>query len=324
MSTKKLKILLKSWILVISFYSFLSCGKEGVPHPPFPKEKLLKDVNFKQEGDNIIVALEIPEIFLEGKIFIYFTKVKNTQKKEMPFPPEVAIFKKKNQIFERNLKEKNFKLDFQKEELGLDYNYSTFWGFVLKGKKIEEKTKIFQFLFLEKQEKPLIENVNFEEDGILFNLKIEENCKNLLIKKELENGIPVVVDLKKRDENLFIDENVFHNRNYRYSFYCYKEDKNHTSEPSIYEIKYKYEFKPKAPEDVILLEEKENLRIEFKKAKRATKYKIYEKCPSDENWKLIMETEKNIIFLEKKICKFGISSINEAGLESEIIQAKEY
>lgn len=324
MSTKKLKILLKSWILAISFYSFLSCGKEGLPHPPFPKEKLVKDVNFKQEGDKIIIALDIPEIFLEGKISIYFIKTKNTQKKEIPMPPSEAIFKKKNLILEKNLNEKKFKMEFEKETLGLDYNYSTFWGFILKGKKVEEKTKIFQFLYLEKQEKPLIESVNLEEDGILFKLKIEENCNNLLIKKELENGIPIVLDLKKRDGNLFIDENVFHNRNYRYSFYCYKEDKNHLSEPSIYKIKYKYEFKPKPPEDVMFLEEKENLRIEFKKVERATKYKVYEKCPFDENWKLIMETEKNILFFEKKFCKFGVSSINEAGLESEIIEAKEY
>lgn len=322
MSTKKLKILLKSWILVISFYSFLSCGKEGLPHPPLPKEKLVKNVNFKQEGDKIKIVLDIPEIFLEGKISIYFTKVKNTQKKEMPIPPKEAIFKKKNLIIETSLNEKKFEIEFEKESLDLDYNYSTFWGFFLKGKKIEEKTKIFQFLFIEKKEKPLIENVNFEEDGILFKLKVEENCKNLLIKKELENGIPVVVDLKKRDEDFFLDENVSHNRNYRYSFYCYKEDKDHLSEPSIYEIKYKYEFKPKPPEDVMFLEERENLRIEFKKVERVSKYKIYEKCPSDKNWKLIMETEKNIIFLEKKICKFGVSSINDAGLESEIIQAK--
>lgn len=324
MSTKKLKTLLKSWILVISFYSFLSCGKEGVPHPPLPKEKLVKDVNFKQEGEEIKIDLDIPEIFLEGKISIYFAKVKNTQKKEMPIPPKEAIFKKKNQIFERNLKEKKFKLNFQKNELGLDYDYSTFWGFILKGKKVEEKTKIFQFLFFEKQEKPLIENVSFEEDGILFKLKREENCKNLLIKKELENGIPVVVDLKKRDENFLLDENVSHNRNYKYSFYCYKEDQNHLSEPSIYEINYKYEFKPKPPQDVMFLEEKESIRIEFKKVEKAIKYKIYEKCSSDESWKLVMETEKNILFFEKKFCKFGVSSINEAGLESEIIEAKEY
>lgn len=324
MSTKKLKNLLKRWILVISFYSFLSCGKEGLPHPPLPKEKLVKDVNFKQEGEEIKIDLNIPEIFLGGKMFVYLAKVKNTQKKEMPIPPAEAIFKKKNQIIERNIKEKELKFNFQKDELELDYNYSTFWGFILKGKKIEEKTKVFQFLFLEKQEKPLIENVSFEEDGILFYLKIEENCKNLLIKKELENGIPVVVDLKKRDESLFIDENVLHNRNYRYSFYCYKEDKNHLSEPSIYEINYKYEFKPKPPQDVMFLEEKESIRIEFKKVERTTKYKVYEKCPSDEYWKLIMETEKNILFFEKKFCKFGVSSMNEAGLESEIIEAKEY
>ncbi|MEJ5167103.1 MAG: hypothetical protein WHV67_08775, partial [Thermoanaerobaculia bacterium] len=113
MYTRKLKTLLKSWILVILFYNFLSCGKEGMPHPPLPKEKVVKEISILQTGESIYIEINIPEKFLGGNLEVFFTKAKNPQKKEMPLPPQEAVFKKKNLIFKENIKEKNFKKFFK-------------------------------------------------------------------------------------------------------------------------------------------------------------------------------------------------------------------
>lgn len=323
MFTRKLKILLKSWISAILFCNLISCGKEGVPHPPLPKEKFIKEVNFQQIQDEIISEMDISELFLQGKISVYFIKIKNPQKKEIPTPPEDAVYKKKNLIYEGNLNEKKWVKKFDKKALGLEYNFSTFWGFRLKGKKIEEKTKIFQFLFLENPEKPEIENIKFTEEGILFELKNIDKCKNFLLKKQIENGIPVIINLKNKGGNLFLDENLSHNKRYKYNFYCYDLNEKHLSSPFEYEILYKYEFKPPPPQDVIALSDSENKRIEFKKVQKAVKYRIYENCEG-ESFKFLMETDKERIVLDRKNCKYGVSSINEAGLESEIVEAKEF
>lgn len=322
MFIKKLRILLKNWILVILFYNLINCGKEGPPHPPIPKEKIIKEVSFLQVGEEIEVNINLPESFKEGRIEVYLIKIKNPQRKEMNLPPEEAVFKKNNLILSEFLKSNKWEKNFKKEDLILDYDFSTFWGFYIKGKKFKEKTKVFQFLFLKAPEKANLKNVFFKEEGIAFELELEENCKNLLVKKEINNGIPVLIDLKKK-ENLLLDENVSHNSSYKYIFHCYEKDKNHLSEPLIYETLYKYEFKPPPPEEVILLEDNENLRIEFKKVQKAIKYRLYEKCIGSQNWEFVLETEKNVIFLEKKFCKFGVSSLNEAGLESNIIEAKD-
>jgi len=322
MFIKKLKILLKNWILVILFYNLISCGKEGLPHPPVPKEKIIKEVFFKQIGENIKIEINLPEKFKEGKIDIYFYKIKNPQKKEISMPPEGAVFKKSNLILSDFFKGTKYEKVFNRQDLKIDYDFSTFFGFYIKGKEFEEKTKIFQFLFLKVAEKVNLKNVFFKEEGIGFDLELKENCKNLFVTKEINKGIPVLIDLKMK-ENLFFDENVSHNSFYKYTFFCYDKDSNHLSEPLIYETLYKYEFKPPPPEEVILLEDNENLRIEFKKVQKAVKYKLYEKCYGGENWEFVLETDKNVIFKEKKFCKFGVSSLNEAGLESEIVEAKE-
>lgn len=324
MFTRKLKILLKSWILAILFYNFIGCGKEGSPHPPLPKEKIVKEVFFSQIGEEIILEINIPEVFIGGKIEVYFTKAKNPQKKEMILPPEEAIFKKNNLIFSQINKGNKFSKIFNKEELKIDYEFSTFWGFYFEKLKEKEKTKVFQFLFLKPSEKPDLENIKKTEEGLIFEFKNLKNCKNLLIHKEISNSLPVSINLKKKGDGLFLDENLNHNTFYRYKFYCWDFDEKHLSQATSYEILYKYEFKPPPPEEVIFLEEKESIRIEFRKVLRASKYRIYQKCAGNEKWEFLGETEKNSFSTEKKLCIFGVSSVNEAGEESEIVEAKEF
>lgn len=324
MYIKKLKTLLKSWILVILFYNFYSCGKEGTPHPPLPKEKVVKEISILQIGENIYIEINIPEKFLGGNLEVFFIKAKNPQKKEMPLPPPEAVFKKNNLIFKENIKEKSFKKFFKKDEMKIEYNFSTFWGFFFEKGNEKEKTKIFHFLFLEPSEKPLINSFKKVKEGIEFYLEKPENCRDILVKKEINGGLPQTISLKKEEEGIFIDENVKDNSFYRYIFYCWDIDEKHLSEATFIETLYKYEFKPSPPEEVSFLEEKDSIRIEFKKVSGAIKYKVYEKCAGDENWKFIGETDKNFFSTEKKLCVYGVSSVNEAGLESDILEAKEY
>lgn len=295
-----------------------------MPHPPFPKEKVVKEIRIIQMGESIVLEIKVPEVFEGGNLEIFFTKTKNPQKKEMPVPPESAVFNKNNLILKENIKDKVFQKYFKKEELKIEYNFSTFWGFNFQKGKEKERTKVFQFLFLEPIKKP--SKIDFQKiaEGIEFQIEGITECGEFLVNKETNGSNSIQVNLKKKAEGIFIDENVIDGSHYKYSFFCYGIDRNHLSEPYIIEILYKNELKPFAPEEVIILEEKDRLRIEFKKVLGAIKYKLYEKCPKDENWKPLGESEKEIFFVEKKFCLFGVSSVNPAGIESEIVQAKEY
>ncbi len=321
MSTNALKVLVKNLSLAILFYSLMGCGKEAPPHPPFPKEKIIKDVKIEQIGDEILIEIGVPEIFKKGKVYTYLLKVKKTSTKEFPTPPESSLFKKKNLLFEENLEESNiWKKRFKAREYSIEENNSLFWGFYFKKGKEEEKTKIFQFVFLKNLEEPILENVEFLEEGFGFKLKISEECKNLIIEKS-KNGEFKRVELSKGKEGLIFDKDVMHNYFYKYKFYCSK-DENHLSFPALYEGLFINKFKPNPPEYVLILNEGENLRIEFGVVEKALKYKIYEKCLEGGDWQFLMETEKNMVIIEGKNCFYGVSSINEAGLESEIVEGK--
>lgn len=319
MSIKELKIYLKSLILAILFFDLFSCGKEGQPHPPIPKEKIVKEINIFQIGENIELEIGIPDVFLNGFIKIYLLKAKNPQKKELKPPPESAIYENKNIIFKGEIKEGIFKKRFSKGELEIEENYSTFWGFKFEKGKNFEKTKVYHFIFTKAPEPPLIENFEFVEEGILF--KFLKPCNKILLKKSLSGFKFSTVEILEKIKNVYLDKNVKHGTLYEYYFYCIEDD-FHYSEPLFYSIFYEMKFKPSPPEEVIILKENGSLRIEFKKVEGAIKYRLYEKCPGSDKWNLIEEREKNFFKIEEKNCKFGIASLNAAGYESEIVEAR--